>query len=104
MSTNNKKCEILFFYSASKYESIAAKLILNNYLISNSVSRKYNLKEIDFDKNIELCKKYNVTGVPTTLLYCNNELHARHLGEFTFNELNILLTKTIKFDKNQNKK
>ena len=101
MSNNNKKLEILFFYSTSKYESVATKLILNNYLINNSVEDRFLLKEIDFDKNNDVCKKYSVTGVPTTLVFLNKKLRARHLGEITNKELNVILTEALKPNKAQ---
>jgi hypothetical protein len=101
MRITNDKLEILFFYSTLKYESVATKLILNNYLISNSIVERIVMKEIDFDKNNELCKKYNVTGVPTTLVLFKDELRVRHLGEFTHKELNILLTEALKLNKTQ---
>lgn len=99
MSNDNEKLKILLFYSTSKYESVATKLILNNYLISNSFVEEFTLKEIDFDKNNKLCKKYNVTGVPTTLVFFKDQLRARHLGEFTHKELNILLREVLQFKK-----
>jgi len=45
MRITNDKLEILFFYSTSKYESVATKLILNNYLISNSIVERIVLPE-----------------------------------------------------------
>ena len=75
--------------------------MFNNFLISNSIVKGFELKEIDFDKNNELCKKYNVTGVPTTLVLFRDKLRARHLGEFTNKELNILMTEALKLNKAQ---
>jgi hypothetical protein len=96
MNSSNEKFEILFFYSTSKYESVATKLVLNNYLISNTFNKNIVLKEIEFDRNNEFCKKYNINGVPTTLVLFNDQLRARHLGEYTNKELNILLSEVIK--------
>lgn len=96
MNLTNEKFEILFFYSTSKYESVATKLVLRNCLISSIIDKKFVLKEIEFDKNNELCKKYGISGVPTTLVIFNNEIRARHLGEFTYKELNVLLAGVIK--------
>ncbi len=96
MTNNNEKCEILFFYSTSKYESVAARIAFKNLLMTNSSLGNYTLKEIDLDKDIEICKKFNVTGVPTTLFYYKNKLRARHLGEISKKELNILLIKVVK--------
>jgi hypothetical protein len=96
MNLTNEKFEILFFYSTSKYESVATKLVLNNYLISNTFNKNVVLKEIEFDRNNEFCKKYSINGVPTTLVLFNDQLRARHLGEYTYKELNILLSEAIK--------
>lgn len=101
MNSSNEKFEILFFYSTSKYESVATKLELNNFLISSLKNKNIVLKEFELDKNRELCKKYNITGVPTTLVFFNDELRARYLGEFTTRELNVLLSKVGKINKNQ---
>lgn len=92
----NEKLEILFFYNTSKYESVATKLVLNDYLINNSIDKRFVLREIQFDGNNELCKKYSVKGVPTTLVLLNNKLRARHLGEFTPKELNVLLENALR--------
>lgn len=86
------------------YESVAAKLSLNNYLISNSIVKGFQLKEIDFDRSIDLCKKYKVTGVPTTMIYHNDSLFYRHLGELSHKELDSLferITSINKIDKNK---
>jgi len=93
MSSNNGKIEILFFYSISMYENVRTKLILNDYLNSNVIAKEIVLKEIDFDKEIDLCKKYNVTGVPTTIVYHNEKQFYRHLGELSDNELEFLFAK-----------
>ena len=95
MNLSKENFEILFFYSTSKYESVATKLVLNNFLVSNPLDKKFVLKEIEFDRNNELCKKYSVTGVPTTLVLIKDKLRARHLGEFTHKELNILMTEVL---------
>ncbi len=95
MNLSKEKFEILFFYSTSKYESVATKLVLNNFLVSNPLDKKFVLKEIEFDRNNELCKKYSVKGVPTTLVLFKDKLRARHLGEFTHKELNILMTEVL---------
>ena len=84
------KYEILFFFSTSNYDSVTTKLILNNYLFSKSINNKCILKEIDIDNNSELCKKYNVSGVPTTMVFFNNELLYRHLGELSNKELDLV--------------
>ena len=90
MTKNNKKYEILFFYSTSKYESVKTKLFLNNYLISNSVFEKCVFKEIEIEKDTEICKKYNVIGVPTTIFFHNKSLFYRHLGELSNKELDSM--------------
>ena len=51
---------------------------------------KWLIKEIDFDKNTDLCKEYNVTGVPTTMIYNNKNLLHRHLGELSNKELDSI--------------
>jgi len=95
MGMINEKLEILFFYSTSKYESVATKLVLKDYLISSSIYKRFVLREIEFDRNNDLCKKYSIKGVPTTLVLYNNKLRVRHLGEFTAKELNVLLENAL---------
>lgn len=101
MNKINEKLEILFFYSTSKYESVATKLVLKDYLISSSIYKRFVLREIEYNRNSDICKKYNITGVPTTLVFFKDQLRARYLGEFTTKDLNVLFSEAEKIKSNQ---
>jgi hypothetical protein len=54
------------------------------------------MHEINFDKNKEICDKYNVYGVPTILIIENKVISGRYSGLVDSGELNSLLEPVIK--------
>jgi hypothetical protein len=82
--------EVFLFYSYSSQESLKAKFVLNDFLTKNPNLKKIKLVEVSYEQNNSMFKKHNIDGVPTTLVYFNKELRARHLGEFNQNELKTI--------------
>jgi len=51
------------------------------------VSRKYTVGKLNMDENLELCRKYNVSAIPTFLFFKNGEVVDRLLGIQSGSEL-----------------
>lgn len=48
--------------------------------VEKEFSEKIDFKKIDTDENIELAQKYQVTGLPTLLVFKNGEIVERMVG------------------------
>lgn len=88
--------EILFFYSHYDPGSLRAKIVLLRAL--DKVSPLLNLKFrfVDVLSEPQLCEKFGVGGVPTVLIFNNNHIVSRLLGEFDESELFLFLKQTEK--------
>lgn len=85
------KLEILFFYDRYNRESVLTKSVLSKQFEKRKKDIDLKLNNIDITKNITLCKKYKVSGVPTTLIIKDKEPILRHLGQLSEEEINIIL-------------
>ena len=65
---------------------------MSEFLISEPDLKNIKLVEVNYDQINPLFKEHRVDGVPTILVFVNNELRVRHLGEFTKKELKMILT------------
>ena len=98
-----KNTKILFFYSHYNPVSLNSKIVLSKALDKVSSSLKMSFKFIDVLTDPELCKKYCVSGVPTTLILSNESIVTRLLGEFEENEI-LLLIEQLRKNKTEEKK
>lgn len=87
--------EILFFYSHFHPGSLRAKVILSKAIDQLSRKIRIKYKSIDVLTDQQMCKKFSVSGVPTTLWVKNDKIFARLLGEFSEEEIMIFLTQEI---------
>lgn len=83
--------EILFFYSHYNPDSLRAKIVLLRTMDKVASSLKLKVRSIDVLNEPQLCEKYCVGGVPTTLIINNNNIVTKLLGEFDESEILILL-------------
>jgi hypothetical protein len=88
--------EIIFFYSHYHPGSLRAKIVLSKALDKIASSLKLNFRSVDVLNEPQLCEKYCVGGVPTTLIVNNNNIVTKLLGEFDENEILLLLKQTEK--------
>ena len=82
---------VMLFFSNSNYVSLITKTVLGE--VVKKYYREFNIKvrAVNCDSEKEVCKLYDVSGVPVTLVFCNDELIGRHHGEITFKEFKALL-------------
>lgn len=88
--------EIIFFYSHYHPGSLRAKIVLSKAMDKIASSLKLNFRSVDVLNEPQLCEKYCVGGVPTTLIVTNSNIVAKLLGEFDENEILLLLKQTEK--------
>ena len=88
--------EIIFFYSHYHPGSLRAKIVLSKALDKIASSLKLNFRSVDVLNEPQLCEKYCVGGVPTTLIVNNNNIVTKLLGEFDEKEILLLIKQTEK--------
>lgn len=88
--------QIYFFFSNHSYESLNTKFILSSVLGQNTNLLKIGYKEINVNKDPLLCTKYNVQGVPTTLILKKDKVINKVLGELGVEQV-ISLIKELKY-------
>ena len=88
--------EIIFFCSHYHPGSLRAKIVLSKALNKIASSLKLNFRSVDVLNEPQLCEKYCVGGVPTTLIVNNNNIVTKFLGEFDEKELLLLIKQTEK--------
>jgi hypothetical protein len=82
---------VMLFFSNSNYVSLITKTVLGG--VVKRCYREFNIKvrEVNYDREKEVCRLYGVGGVPVTLVFWNDELIGRHHGEITFKEFKAML-------------
>lgn len=48
--------------------------------VIDEVSREFNVGKLNMDENLELCKKYDVSAIPTFLFFKNGKVMNRLVG------------------------
>lgn len=81
----------MLFFSNLDYVSLITKTVLGE--VVKKYYREFNIKvrEVNCDSEKEVCKLYDVSGVPVTLVFWNDDLTGRHHGEITFKEFKAML-------------
>ena len=49
------------------------------------------ISEINFDYDKMMCKKYNIFGLPTLLIFRNNRLQKKYFGELDRNDFETII-------------
>lgn len=82
---------IMLFYSNYNQASLNTKIALNDF--AHNYPRCFNQiksKEVNYDEEKNICKKYGIIGIPALLVFLNEELVERYFGEITSNELEMI--------------
>lgn len=59
------------------------------------ISKECNVMKLNLDENMDLCKQYNVSAIPTFLFFKNGELVERRMGIQNSNELKSIMNNLI---------
>lgn len=63
--------------------------------VKNRIGNKAAIIKIDVDKNPQAASMYQITGVPTLIIFKNGEIRWRQSGVFPANELERLINENI---------
>jgi thioredoxin-like negative regulator of GroEL len=87
------KPELLFmlFSSNLNKESLNTIIELNKFIENHHQSFKIKSTTVNYDREKDICQQYGVTGIPTLLVFLNQELLGRHYGEITIKEIETII-------------
>ncbi|MBU0768980.1 MAG: thioredoxin family protein, partial [Proteobacteria bacterium] len=58
-------------------------------------SFKLKATAVNYDREKNIWHQYNVTGIPTLLVFLNQELVGRHYGEITIKEIETIVQNNL---------
>ena len=85
------KYKLLLFYSPYSQESQRTRVSIRKFIANNDANHAIDLQEVDYDREKPLCRQYGVVGIPTLLIYENQSLRKRHLGEISYEDIKSLM-------------
>jgi len=91
------KLELLFmlFYSNFNKASLNIRIAINEYIENHHQSFKLKATAVNYDREKNICHQYGVTGIPTLLVFLNQELVERHYGEITIKEIETIVQNNL---------
>lgn len=90
MMTKNEY-RLMFFHSQYNQQCITTKLAIYDSLRQKYKEQKINFMEVDCDVDEKLKKQYRVTGIPTLLIFADEALVGRYLGEISRIEFETII-------------
>ncbi|MDX1708633.1 MAG: thioredoxin family protein [Desulfobacterales bacterium] len=90
MSSIKTNLDVMQFFSNSHLASLSTKEALCKFNKSGLHGFNIKVKDVNYDKEKDVCKQYGVYGVPVTLVFRNDKLIGRHYGEITSEEFRAL--------------
>ena len=85
------------FFSNTNHVSLSTRKALDEAVKKDPQGFKLKVREVDYDKEKEVCKQYGVYGVPVTLVFWNDRLIGRHYGEITLEEFDAIFKSYLEF-------
>ena len=87
---------LMLFYSNLNQESLNIRIAINEFIEKHHQSFKIKAPMVNYDREKNVCHQYGVTGIPTLLVFLNQELVERHYGEITTNEIGTIIQNNLK--------
>lgn len=87
---------IILFYSNYNQASLNTRLALNEFIENHHHAFKISAKAVNCDSEKNLCRQYDVAGLPTLLVFLNQELAGRYYGEITYEEYESIIQENLK--------
>lgn len=87
---------LMLFYSNLNKESLNTIIEINKFIESHHQSFKIDATAVNYDREKDICQQYGVTGIPTLLVFLNQELVGRHYGEITIKEIETIIRSHLK--------
>ena len=85
------------FFSNTNHVSLNTRKALGEAVKKGSQGVNLKVREVDFDNEKEVCRKYGVYGIPVMLVFCNDKLIGRHYGEITPEEFEAIFNNYAEF-------
>ncbi|MEA3470035.1 MAG: thioredoxin family protein [Thermodesulfobacteriota bacterium] len=85
------KIKIIYFYSEFNDISLKTRSVFKCFSNNNPSDSNIEIQMKNYDRETELRERYGVIGTPETLIFCNQKMVKRHLGEVTSAELEQLV-------------
>ena len=85
------------FFSDTNHVSLSTRKALSEVVQKGIQRFNLKMKEVDYDNEKEVCRQYDVYGVPVTLVFWNDKLIGRHYGEITPEEFEAIFKNYSKF-------
>jgi len=83
--------KIMFFYSDSNKISLETRSVINEFVWKDHQELNIKVKQINYDKEKDLCKQYGVKGTSVMLVFLNRKLVGKHYCEVTHDEVKTML-------------
>jgi hypothetical protein len=89
-------CTFMLFYSNYNPESLRVKIALHEIVEQFHQVFTIEVFEVDYDQDKTLCNKYNVSGLPTLLIFRNQHLLDRYFGELDSTDFEHIIKDLLK--------
>ncbi len=88
----DKPCfKFMLFYSNYNPQSLRVKIAMQEIIAKLQNIPPIKISEINFDYDKMMCKKYNIFGLPTLLIFRNNRLQKKYFGELDRNDFETII-------------
>jgi thioredoxin-like negative regulator of GroEL len=87
---------LMLFYSNFNKASLSTRIAINEFIENRRQSFKLKATAVNYDREKNVCHQYGVTGIPTLLVFLNQELVERHYGEITIKEIETIIQNNLK--------
>ena len=82
---------VIVFFSEFNERSVRTRVALREFIEKHLFPGGIKTREVNCEKEREVCLEYGVTGTPALFLFRKQELIGRHFGEISQDELARLL-------------
>ena len=87
----------MLFYSIYNQASLNTRIAVNEFVEKHKQPFKIKVKKVNYDREKNICRQYGVTGIPTLLVFFDQELIGRHYGEITPEEFEAIFKNYSEF-------
>ena len=86
---------LMLFYSNFNKESLNTRIVIDECIENHHQSFKLKATAVNYDREKNICHQYGVIGIPTLLVFLNQELVRRHYGEIRIKEIETIVQNNL---------
>ncbi|MCA9735477.1 MAG: thioredoxin family protein [Deferribacteres bacterium] len=90
-----KQYSLMLFYRVENMESQATRIAINEAIQQFDLHKKVIIEEVEYDRENELCKRYNIYGIPTLLTFVNRNLVEKFYGQIQKTDIEKIIRDLI---------